>query len=497
MGSHEAKENGDDEQKWVHDSSVDYKGRTPLRRSTGAWKASLLIIMIEFWERLSYLGISSNLISYLTKGLSPLTMSQFLPSLRPCNSAKCQNPRKIHEVVFFLAIYCVALGTEGYKPCLESFGADQFDGGHSEERKKKMSYFNWWNVATACGLILGVTIIIYAEDNVSWGAAFLILAIVTAICIVTLYLGWPSYRYRLPEGIPFTPLFQVLVAASRKTKLPYPSNPAILYEVPVILKTQGRLLGYTNRLSVWIKCGTTFSILCQARSYTEQKDCSQLPYPTSLCRYSYCRGLILSMTIYDKILVPAFRRITGNERGISILKRIGIGMIFGVIGLSVAAIVERKRLRVAKEEINMLQESGKKMNLPMSVLWLAPQYLILGIADGFSLAGMQEYFYDQVPDSMRNLGIALYLSVLGIGHFLCSFLIILVNHFTDKDGKSWIGKDLNSSRLDNFYWLVASINMLNLCVFVFLAWRHTYKNVQEKLVAADCSKDDMVVELMP
>lgn len=35
-----------DWEKWVHDSSMDHKGRTPLRASTGAWKASLFIIGI-------------------------------------------------------------------------------------------------------------------------------------------------------------------------------------------------------------------------------------------------------------------------------------------------------------------------------------------------------------------------------------------------------------------------------------------------------------------
>lgn len=39
----EAKES-DEEEKRVHDSSVDYKGRVPLRSSTGVWKASLFII---------------------------------------------------------------------------------------------------------------------------------------------------------------------------------------------------------------------------------------------------------------------------------------------------------------------------------------------------------------------------------------------------------------------------------------------------------------------
>lgn len=35
---------GVDEEKWVYDSSVDHKGRVPLRASTGVWKATLFII---------------------------------------------------------------------------------------------------------------------------------------------------------------------------------------------------------------------------------------------------------------------------------------------------------------------------------------------------------------------------------------------------------------------------------------------------------------------
>lgn len=33
-----------EEEKWVYDGSVDYKGRVPLRASTGVWKASLFVL---------------------------------------------------------------------------------------------------------------------------------------------------------------------------------------------------------------------------------------------------------------------------------------------------------------------------------------------------------------------------------------------------------------------------------------------------------------------
>ncbi|XP_011036947.1 PREDICTED: protein NRT1/ PTR FAMILY 5.6-like [Populus euphratica] len=587
----EAKES-DEEEKWVHDSSVDYKGRVPLRSSTGVWTASLFIITIEFSERLSNFGITANLISYLTKvihqdlktaaksvnywagvttmmplfggfladaytgrfsmvllsslvyllGLSLLTMSQFIPSLQPCDVGECEKARKIHEVVFFLAMYSISLGTGGHKPCLQSFGADQFDDDHAEERKKKLSYFNWWNIALCCGLVLGVTVIVYIEDNISWGVAILILTITMAVTVATFYMGKPYYRYRLPEGSGLTSMLQVLVAAVRKRTLPSPSNPALLYEVPSY-KIQGRLLGHTDRLTfldkaavleeeevsnevkhnpwrlatvtkveemklvlniipIWLTSLPFGLCVVQTATFFVKQGATlnrkighnfEIP-PASIFSLSAV-GMIISVVIYDKILVPFLRRATGNERGISILKRIGSGMIFSVASMSVAALVERKRQKIAEEDINVLA-GEKNVELPMSVFWLAPQFLILGLGDGFTLVGLQEFFYDQVPDSMRSLGMAFFLSVLGAGNFLSSFLITTVDHITEKDGKGWIGKDLNSSRLDKFYWLLAAINSVNIFVYVLFARRYTYKTVQRRLAATNLNKDDGM-ELMP
>lgn len=194
-------------------------------------------------------------------------------------------------------------------------------------------------------------------------------------------------------------------------------------------------------------------------------------------------GLIVSVTIYEKLLVPTLRRTTGNERGINILQRIGIGIVFSIAAMVVAALVEKKRLGLVKAD-------PVKGSHSMSVFWLAPQFIILGVGDAFSIVGLQEYFYDQVPDSMRSLGIAFYLSVLGAANFLTSLLITIIDHATEKStGKSWFGKDLNSSRLDKFYWLLAAMSAINLFLFVFLARRYSYKNVQ-KFAVADCYQGD-------
>ncbi|ONK76875.1 uncharacterized protein A4U43_C02F760 [Asparagus officinalis] len=539
-----------DEEKWVSDSSVDHKGRTPLRASTGVWRASLFIIAIEFSERLSYFGLATNLIIYLTKvlhqdvktaaknvnywigvttimplfggfvadaylgrfstvlmstliyllGLVLLTLSQLVPNLKPSRSLR------VHEIVFFVAIYLISVGTGGHKPSLESFGADQFDDNHADERRKKMSYFNWWNCGICAGVLLGVTVIVFVQDNVSWGTADIVLSVVMGISLVIFLIGKPFYRYRIPEGSPLTPMIQVLVASFAKRHLPYPSDPSELYEQ----KTNKRLLCHTDQfrfldraaiieqktnvdvvadkwrlatvtqveelklllsvIPIWV-ASLPFGI-CVAQASTffikqgsimNRKITANLEIPPAAL-YSFAAiSMIISVSFYDKMLVPLLRKITRNERGITILQRMGIGMMFSVLSMVVSALIEKKRLNVHS----------------MSVFWLVPQFTILGIADGFTVVGLQEYFYDQLPDSMRSLGIAFYLGVMGASNFLSSFLISAVDNITERGGgDGWFAKDLNKSRIDCFYWLLAGISGLNLGVYAYVATRYSYKKVK-------------------
>lgn len=175
-------------------------------------------------------------------------MSWFIPGLKPCQEEVCVEPKKAHVIAFFIAIYLISIGTGGHKPSLESFGADQFDGDHVEERKMKMSYFNWWNVVLCAGIITSVTAIVYIEDRVGWGVAGIILTTLMAISLVIFLIGKPFYRYRKPSGSPLTPMFQVFVAAIAKRNLPYPSDPSLLHEVSKKEFTNGRLLSHTKHL---------------------------------------------------------------------------------------------------------------------------------------------------------------------------------------------------------------------------------------------------------
>ncbi|XP_047093297.1 protein NRT1/ PTR FAMILY 5.16-like isoform X2 [Lolium rigidum] len=88
-----------------------------------------------------------------------------------------------------------------------------------------------------------------------------------------------------------------------------------------------------------------------------------------------------------------------------------------------------------------------------------------------------EFFYDQMPGELRSLGLALYLSVTGIGALISSALISFVDRVTSRgSGDSWFTDNLNRAHLDYFYWLLAGISAADLVLYLWLARSYVYNN---------------------
>lgn len=156
------------------------------------------------------------------QGLGLMTMSSMLPSL---GSFGCQDtsgslpcsPPHPQVILFFFSLYLVAVGAGGHKPCVQAFGADQFDGRNPKECMAKSSFFNWWYFGlSACSLLI-LPILNSIQDNFSWVLGFGIPCATMVVALVIFVLGTRTYRYSIQgnEKSPFARVGWVFVAAIR------------------------------------------------------------------------------------------------------------------------------------------------------------------------------------------------------------------------------------------------------------------------------------------
>ena len=198
----------------------------------------------------------------------------------------------------------------------------------------------------------------------------------------------------------------------------------------------------------------------------------KVPAASLQCFISF--SILLFVPIYDRILVPIARVLTRKPSGITMLQRIGTGMFLSIIAMVFAALVEVQRLKTA-EQYGLVDMPNA--TIPMAVWWLIPQYVIFGVAQVFTMVGLQEFFYDEVPNELRSVGLSLYLSIFGVGSFLSSFLISVINKTTGGDGQtSWFNDNLNQAHLDYFYWLLAGLSTVGLSTYLYSARSYIYNS---------------------
>lgn len=136
----------------------------------------------------------------------------------------------------------------------------------------------------------------------------------------------------------------------------------------------------------------------------------------------------------------------------------------------------------------------------LSVFWLFPQCFLLGTAEVFTYVGQLEFFYDEATDGTRSLSSALFLSEIGIGSWISTAIVKIVERASGGVKKGWLRDNLNKSKLDYFYWILTAINAVNLVVFVCVAIRYKGRNgsessVRDESVAMDVLKDSIRPEL--
>ncbi|XP_062231371.1 protein NRT1/ PTR FAMILY 3.1-like [Phragmites australis] len=469
-------------------------------------------------------------------GMVCLTLSAALPSLHPPPCAKhaadCQRASSSQIAVLYASLLCTSIGAGGTRPCNMAFGADQFEldaHGHRGARSK-WSFFNLYFFGVELAKLTAVTAVVYIQENVGWGWGLGVPTIAMLAAVIAFVSGYSLYLRMPPGGSPLVRLAQVTTAAFKKRKAVVP-DPSLLYEDKELdagISTTGRLL-HTNQLKFLDKAAIVMDgdvlpsgqpklwrlstvhrieelksiirmlpiwaagiILVTSSSHnhsfaiqqarTMDRDITphfKIP-PASMLIFTNL-AMLLTLAFYDRVLVRVLRRFTGRPNGITHLQRTGVGLTIAMLANVMAAIIERRRKSVAAAS-GLLD--SPKATLPMSVFWLVPQYAIHGVANAFMDVGRMEFLYDQAPESMRSTAAALYWLTISMGNYLGTLLVTIVHEKTRRSGQ-WLQDNLNRGKLDNYYWLVVALEVLNLVYYFVCVKYYTFKPLETVGVEKD------------
>ncbi|KAI3427654.1 uncharacterized protein J3R85_009342 [Psidium guajava] len=561
-----------EEDVYTKDGTVDYKGDPANKEKTGTWKACPFILGNECCERLAYYGMSSNLVLYFKLrlnqhsttasnnvtnwggtcyitpligaffadaylgrywtvawfsmiyviGMTLLTLSASVSGLKPsCTGKDNCHATNIQSAVCFIALYLIALGTGGIKPCVSSYGADQFDDADEAEKKHKGSFFNWFYFSINIGALVASSVLVYIQDNVGWGLGFGIPAAAMAIAVCTFFSGTRLYRNQKPGGSPLTRLCQVVVASFRKYRVEVPADKSLLYETADAESSikGSRKLDHTQDLSFFDKAAVETQTdhikepvtpwrLCTVTQVEELKAIirllpvwatgiifatvynqmstlfvlqgntmdphvgkSSFKIPAASLTIFDTLSVLFWVPIYDRVIVPVARKFTGHKSGLTQLQRMGIGLFISIFAMISAAILEVFRLKMVRRHDYYNNEY-----VPMSIFWQVPQYFLIGCAEVFTFVGQLEFFYEQAPDAMRSMCSALQLTTNALGNYLSSLLVTIVTRISTRHGKlGWIPDNLNYGHLHYFFWLLVVLSVINLGAFLLVARWYTYK----------------------
>ncbi|KAK1289352.1 putative peptide/nitrate transporter [Acorus calamus] len=506
-----------------------WRGTTDIAPLLGAF------ISDSFLGRYKTVGIGS--IASLV-GMFTIMLTSGIPKLHPpqcANGGACIGPNGWQLGFLLCGLGFMVVGAGGIRPCNLAFGADQFDPDTDSGRRGITSFFNWYYFTFTFAMMVSSTVIIYVQSDVNWTLGLAIPTVLMFFSCAFFFVGSRIYVKVRPEGSPFTSMARVVVAAVRKRGVKVPEDPRnVLFNPPLPAGSINSRLLYTDQfrfldkaavmtaedelnpdgsptdpwrlcsqqrveemkclirvIPVWSTSIIFFMALAQQSTYSvfqalqSDRHLGRTGFQIPAASFIVFSMLTLTLwiPIYDRIVVPCLTKLTGKEGGLTLLQRMGIGIVLSIAVSISSALIETQRRKY------YYSRRGHGHGMPS--LWLVVPCLLAGLAEAFNIIGQIEFYYKQFPENMRSVAGSLMFCGMGASYYLSSLLVSTVHKTTGGGGRrNWLAEDLNEGRLDWYYYLGAGMGVLNFLYFLCCARWYRYKGISPSLEAAEIALEE-------
>ncbi|KAL5073175.1 hypothetical protein RYX36_012159 [Vicia faba] len=403
---------------------------------------------------------------------------------------QCESDAQNHFPAFYLSLYLIALGSGVFDPALPTLAADQFDEDEPDEQRSKNSIYGYFYASSNLGSLVAETALAYIATTGHWVMVYWICTCCAGVSFLVLMSGRLRYKHHKTFGNPISKFTQVIVAFFRNmffNRVAMVSDDATemslgqgqkLYTwkyICSVKETEG--MKYILRvLPIWFCTIFTSSVFIQMQSlFVEQGSTMnttffkfQIP-PASMTIFDTVNTSTF-IILFDVLIIPLYKKVMKKPPKLpSELKNIGIGFAIATITLAVAGFIEKERL-------NCASENGEETS-SLSIFWLIPQYILLGVAEAFVSVAQMNFFTSEAPDGLESLGMGLHMFTSALGCYVGNIILVVVNKITSsgQGQHGWVSPNLNAGHLDRYYFLTSFLIFIDLVFYIIYAKR--YKGV--------------------
>ncbi|XP_032067516.1 solute carrier family 15 member 3 [Thamnophis elegans] len=413
--------------------------------------------------------------------------------------------------LLYTGLLILAFGISSVKANLIPFGADQVtDRGQEATRR----FFNWFYWSINIGAVLSLLVIAFIQQNVDFLIGYAIPAVCLALALVIFLLAAPIFVTKPAAGSRVcTMLYLALQNSccgkalqkvtikirarnplleadrpnplSRESNQPmgssneHASNLHVMAKIlPVLLTLVPYWMVYFQMQSTYYLQGLHLSIpnFFQNSHMNNSALSATIDtiymFPDAWLLLANVVVLLILIPLKDRVIDPFLAK---KKLLPSALKRMALGMIFGLGSVLLAGFLETKRLQYVNNNQTITQRIGKDeySAAPLSIFWQIPQYLLIGISEIFASIPGLEFAYSEAPRSMKGAIMGLFFFISGVGSLLGSGLLSLLSLPTS----GWMHcpedfGNINKCRMDYYFFLLGGIQAITCILFMFISVRY-------------------------
>ncbi|PWA24826.1 hypothetical protein CCH79_00010064 [Gambusia affinis] len=399
------------------------------------------------------------------------------------------------QILFYVGLLAAALGIGGIRAILCPMGAYSLQ---SYNQHQLLSFFNWfyWLVnLNSTVVFLGIA---YIQQSVAQNLGFLIPFTSVLLALIAIHMMRSKLTYKPKRGGSLLTTLGVFLNSFKMCCLRHRhlSGDAVSWLDRAKENNGGRYSEtHVENVKVFTKLFPLYGLqllyrvcITQARYYIQAMN-SNL----------HLNGLLLPIGAMNVIsilplllLAPLMEFVTTyflsmKKTPLAPARVITLGHACAAVSVLVAGLVELHRKAHPLVEQTL---SGKILRVSsMPCFQLAPQYILLGVAEALVTPSCSLVSFQLIPNHIRGISLHFLTLSYGGGCLLGAFIIQLV-HFCS--GGNFYPNSLHDGNFERFFFLLASLMTINTLLFWRLSHRYMDLSVQGKPLNSSSLSDKLL-----